>query len=248
MKDCAEKNFALLGWETGCVQTKIGVDRPVAIKIKGYDAFEWETTPLGDPVPSFDSSESEEENEKPKLNANTQIAAASPSSKDKVKPSPSRKNVEHSLLSSSEDEADNSGSESDLECEDDDMFQVDALDDTKEQELESGLSPPEGFMFQDKPTELKFSQWRNSPVYWKIPLTAATGKPGWIVSHIASGPPDPISVTRGVTMTLRCRKKVDTNTPPNLYSNSPVAVTLNLKNYGFSWYLLRTKNRDSEVT
>ena len=61
--------------------------------------------------------------------------------------------------------------------------------------------------------------------------------PGWIVSAVGRGPLMPSNALTGVTMRLKCNKRMDKATPDDLL-REPVAVAFNLDTYGKRWCLL----------
>jgi hypothetical protein len=81
-------------------------------------------------------------------------------------------------------------------------------------------------------------------VLWALPVTDK-GFPGWIVSEIAGGPPDPRSAMLGTTMRLKCTKKLDKNTPQDFVDNKEgVRVAFTLDNYETRWCLLEPLSSD----
>ena len=66
------------------------------------------------------------------------------------------------------------------------------------------------------------------------------GSPGWIVCQVMDGPPDPRSAAQGITMRLKCTKKLDDRMPEELVGDSDRAVAFTLDNYGRRWCLLDT--------
>ena len=91
---------------------------------------------------------------------------------------------------------------------------------------------PSGFVIADKPTQMPSARsLLNRKMLWAIPVTAS-GAPGWIVSAVdGGGPLTPSSALMGVTMRLKCTKRMDKATPNDLLKE-PVEVAFNLDNYG----------------
>ena len=78
-------------------------------------------------------------------------------------------------------------------------------------------------------------------VLWAVPVTRS-GAAGWLLSEVASGPPDPRSAAHGITMGLKCSRRLDPNTPDDLCTNEGewFLVPFTLDNYAERWYFLDT--------
>ena len=69
--------------------------------------------------------------------------------------------------------------------------------------------PPVGFVLAPRPAQMPTgASLLNRKVLWALPV-ARTGSPGWIVSQVRGGPSDPRSAALGVTMRLKCTKRLD---------------------------------------
>lgn len=73
-------------------------------------------------------------------------------------------------------------------------------------------------------------------VYWKSNMLK-NGEPGWLVSEVASGPKDPTARASGITMQLKNKSRLDSNTPTFLLKEL-LPVAFNESNHGTTWYLL----------
>lgn len=95
---------------------------------------------------------------------------------------------------------------------------------------------PEGMKFEVKPASLpRTSALLGRKVYWHVPLRL-DGTPGWIVSEIACGAPDPQSAANGITMQVKSTRRLDGNAPVFLFREA-YSVPFSLENYGESWFL-----------
>ena len=101
---------------------------------------------------------------------------------------------------------------------DEDLNEVDSviLDYEDEGVLETDTSevdlplppPPPGFGFAPIPSTFNVSKLLKRKVLWVVEYDRH-GSRNWIISQIASGPPDPRSAAQGVTFQLKCSKRLD---------------------------------------
>lgn len=103
--------------------------------------------------------------------------------------------------------------------------------------VDASILAPEKFSFDDLPQDLTALKVLKRKVYWKVEVLG-NGKPGWLISEVVSGPPDPISSAEGVTMMLKSTTRMDSNTPVYLQKN-PVKVYFNAVNHKKTWFLLK---------
>lgn len=114
------------------------------------------------------------------------------------------------------------------------------LDDTSVLDL-ANIPPPEGYRFAQAPDSLPpISKWLNRLIYWRSQLSDGELLNKWILTEIIGGPADPSEAMAGVTMRLKCSRRLDRSTPPCLQSKHGciVQVALTAENYGSKWYLM----------
>jgi hypothetical protein len=116
------------------------------------------------------------------------------------------------------------------------------LDTTRAIAMRDAPSPPAHYCFEDASVVLNHfavSRVVGKRIFWHIPL-AGNGDPGWIIAEVAGGPPDPSARAKGMTMQLRCTRRIDANTPRFMqHKHALQNVSLNEENYGVDWFLLR---------
>ncbi len=96
---------------------------------------------------------------------------------------------------------------------------------------------PEGYTFEEKPNPWPtVSYFLRRYVYWY--WESADGFNGWVISHIVSGPADPKSALRGVTMQLKCSTRLDKATPTFLRGPNHISVAFTAETYGSKWVLV----------
>jgi len=258
---CAHRDFIKLFQETGCLMPKVGASEHgvVPIKIEGVANYSFELAPglvaastaappLPPPPPPLHDEQliSEDEGEEAEAARAAAITAAKAAAAD------------------SSDSSDSSASQSptpvvqsvtafatDVE-EDEDQLQLDVDLDADRDELADETADesawgvgtpvaPSGFAIADKPVNMPSARSiLTRKVLWAIPVTAS-GAPGWIVSSVSGGPLTPSSALMGVTMRLKCTKRMDKATPNDLLKE-PIEVAFNLDNYGKRWCLLDEEN------
>lgn len=115
------------------------------------------------------------------------------------------------------------------------------LDDTDEGDVAgSTVEPPAGFRFEERPAELPpISSWIKRLVYWRSQMPDGEVL-AWIKAEIVGGPNDPAQAVSGVTMRLKCAKRLDDQTPSCFHSKVAciVQVALTPDNYARKWFLL----------
>lgn len=100
---------------------------------------------------------------------------------------------------------------------------------------------PTGFVLAEKPDAMPaVASLTRRKVLWALPV-ARRGSPGWIMSEVAGGPPDPSKAAMGITMRLKCTRRLDKETPDDLLNES-VEVPFNLDNYRERWWLLSAES------
>lgn len=130
----------------------------------------------------------------------------------------------------------------DCEVESDDELISDRMNDsTRAFEEPIHFEAPEGFAVEPSQIvqNLNLSSLVGRRILWRIP-SDADGKPAYIVAEIASGPPDPAAMRRGITFQLRCNKTIDRRTPPYMcHKHSLQSVSLGKETYEREWLLLK---------
>jgi hypothetical protein len=222
---CERRDFRRLGLETGCLMPKVGVDLAnlLPIKIKDVEAYSF-----ADALPiQNDAMESEDDVD----------------SEDDVN------------LVSAQEEDDKSAPNAATDSDEEEELDVDNLTDQREQmddtadETEWGVgapTPPAGFVVAPCPAQMPTgASLVKRKVLWAIQVTRL-GSPGWIVCQVAGGPPDPRRASQGVTMCLKCTRRLDNGTPKDLIGDgADNAVAFTLDNYGRRWCLLDEVDQDS---
>ena len=246
---CAQRNFRKLFEETGCLMPKkeANLDGVACIKIHGVPDYSFKlasgsqeaVSPPPPPPPPLDDvvliseDEGEAQNEEAAgVNHSDASEAFSPAS------SPPAARGRTTSSASSQDE----------DIEDDDALQLEVdvaadrdeiADETVDESAWGAGAPvaPSNFNLAEHPTFMPGARsLLNRKVLWAIPVTS-TGAPGWIVSSVAGGPLTPTSAMGGVTMRLKCTKKMDKKTPDDLLDDH-VEVAFTLANYSKRWCLL----------
>jgi len=254
---CTHRDFVKLFQETGCLMPKVGacMDGVAPIKIEGVTNYAFELAPgqvtasapapapppPPPPPPPLDDepliSEDEGEEAEAAHAANSTAveaeAADSSGSSASLTPMPAGQDA---AASANDDEAGDDRLQLDVDVDAD----RDELADETADESAWGVGVPEappGFVIAAKPTDMpSFRSLLNTKVLWAIPVTAS-GAPGWIVSSVCGGPLTPSSALMGVTMRLKCTKRMDKATPADLLVEA-VEVAFNLDNYGTRWCML----------
>lgn len=117
---------------------------------------------------------------------------------------------------SSEEEEDQGRDIVDFDSDIDDEMQQDDTFDTDDWGTDLPvLVAPDGWNISPQPQSINHSTLRGKPVLWLVRVNAS-GKVGWIRSEVQGGPPDPTASARGVTMVLRCTKRIDRETPKDV--------------------------------
>jgi len=221
-----------------------GVDRAehglAAIKIDGVDAYEFESVPLGDPVPTSagDEAVAEMAKEDPE-EATVEDQHAKASGKSKKKNKTSQRRVLEKGDSADEEaaeECDNLANDSSIETDEDVLY--DAHQDDTAVIPTTPTCAPAGFKFRSKPKRMNVTKWIDRRVFWFIEHTASK-KPGWIISKIKGGPSTPSEGRSGITMRLFSERRLDKQTPSQLAGKDNImSVAFSLSNYGEHWFLL----------
>ena len=254
---CQKRDMVKLFQETGCLMPKLGADSTgvAPIKIAGVDVYSFELPP-GQPVaalpplpppppppppPPQDDDESlisEDEGEEAEA---TRAADAEACAQEAQEPSAAPNGAAAVPLPIAD-------GDDNVDEENEDKLQVDVEEDADRNEFAdetadesawgAGVAvPPVGFALSAAPPIMPAPRSLiNRKVFWAIPVTALGG-PGWIVSAVNGGPLTPSSALMGVTMRLKCTKRMD-KTTPNDFLKEHVEVAFNLDNYGKRWYLL----------
>ena len=212
---CAKRDFEHLGYETGCLMVREGLQlvrsKGQQIKIDGLPDYEFESCVLPAAEPDEEASLLGDD----------------------------AKGVESDEDADSSGESD--GGEEKMEKLDivPDYEEVREMygDDTYEPPTGVSMVVPEGFVAEPLPDEMPTAtKLLTRSVLWLVDVTA-DGVPGWIRSEVAGGPSDPAARARGVTMRLKCTKRLDKATPREFFREE-IEVAHNLENYGTQWVLL----------
>jgi hypothetical protein len=244
---CDEKDFFALGMSTGCVMTKLGVDRAAGdfaqhpIRIKGVPSYAFEHVPMGDPAPVLTDEDSDVLEE---VTGSIDTLAAAESLSAAAVATGRGSSCESELvdihLYGIDDIAAQSFNESEEIVEDNE--EADArLDDT---DINTGVEPPtcpSGYSYECRPAALPpLSTWINREIHWRAEMPNGE-ELLWIKTVIIGGPADPQQALQGVTMRLKCDHRQDPGTPKCFRGkiSSVVQVALTPENYGQKWFLLR---------
>jgi len=256
---CQKRDFVKLFQETGCLMPKLGVDATgvAPIKIAGVDVYSFELAPGQEaiqeaslplppvpplppppPPPDDDPLISEDEGEEAEAAAADNTAAQEtdvvPMSLTAGAAVPPPLPTANSPSMNVDEEEDQLPLDVDVDSDRNEL-----ADETTDESAWGAGPPiaPEGFGFANQPTSMPAARTLiNRKLLWAIPVTAS-GAPGWIVSMVGGGPLTPSSALMGVTMRLKCTKRLDKATPSDLLKE-PVEVAFSLDNYGKRWYML----------
>lgn len=122
----------------------------------------------------------------------------------------------------------------------DNNFENAQEDDTSDEAL-AEIAAPEGYSFESTPSELPaVSSWLGRTVYWHSELSNGE-KLGWIKTEICGGPNDYTEALSGITMKLKCDRRLDPKTPDCFKGKHAcvVRVSLTPDNYGRKWFMLK---------
>ena len=245
---CVHRDFVKLFQETGCLMPKMGacMEGIVPIKIEGVSDYAFElalgqapvpppappSPPPPPPPPSPPDDEPFISSDEEKDTAEDEAAGSLDAS---ASATPAAADQDATASAIDDDEA-----EDRLQVDVDVHADLEELADETADESAWGAGapePPSGFVLADKPADMpSFRSLLNTKVLWAIPVTAS-GAAGWIVSSVCGGPLTPSSALIGVTMRLKCTKRMDKATPADLLVEA-VEVAFNLDNYGTRWCML----------
>jgi DDE superfamily endonuclease/Tc5 transposase DNA-binding domain len=262
---CERKDFLALGISSGCVMPKLGIsrshprigDRHISIKgIEDY-SFEHADIELGEAIQPSGADVEDDLHELPTdsvavnvpsipvsaVSGNAAVTITTHNAGQKT--TSMRDKARAAVVSTCELFAPTLESEAAAPPSSSILHDVNVydhqLDDTESTDaLQSPPSAPEGFCFADRPTALPpISAWIKRGVYWRSQLPDGENL-GWIKAEIVGGPNDPTDAISGVTMRLKCDKRLDPSTPKCFQGKFAciVQVALTPENYGTRWFLL----------
>ncbi len=112
-------------------------------------------------------------------------------------------------------------------------------DDTNKPDVPKPIAPA-GYTIENCPETFPLmSTLVHRRILWAIDI-CKDGNSGWIQCEIFGGPPDPARAAQGITVQLRCNRRVDANTPDYLLKDR-AHVAFSIENYGILWCLLKAK-------
>ena len=221
---CKTRDFERLGFETGCLMVKAGLEPTESqrIKIVGVDSYSFQDAV----VSAVASADVGGPAQVPLTDADKRGIQAF-----------ARENV---VVEDSDDETDSPAVDSNEEDVIEQELPVQSFQDETAEPVVADLVAPPGWAVVDKPEQMwSTASILNSSVLWLVDATQS-GVPGWIRSEVLGGPPDPKAAAQGITMRLRCNKRIDAKTPPNVIDkDNGTLVAFTLDNYGKRWVMLK---------
>lgn len=237
---CIKKDFLALGLNTGCVMPRVGVPREHpringrSISIKGVNSYAFEHINLESSVPETEETNPDE--------AEATATAAEPYVSQELTEDEAKKLTLPQCALYSVGELPLVGKRKREEVTITlDSNPEDALLDDTDSPPEQPIEAPSGYCFEERPDSLPpISRWVNRIAYWRSELSNGE-ELGWIKAEIIGGPSDPSAAVSGVTMRLKCSKRMDPSTPSCLNSKQScvVQVALTPDNYGRKWFLMK---------
>jgi hypothetical protein len=254
---CRDRDFRKLGLETGCLMPMSTASREglAPIKIDGVAEYSFAETALEVPMAAGSGPMVAASGPAPAAGAavpstpgagegravDTGSCSSSTSSKsdsEDEEPPARRRRVQRREM-----EEDSEGSDASVDV-DVDVFRSEYVDDTAEAPA-IGLVVPSGWDAELRPEELPTgARLIKRMVLWCVAATRS-GAPGWILSEVLGGPRDPKSAAMGITMRLKCNRRLDPGTPEDVVDADGLDVAFNLDNYGTRWVIVKKREVDS---
>ena len=245
---CKIRDMERIGHSTGCLMTKVGCAPPL-IKIDGLSDYSFPAAVLTNDLvkevtittvvsETEDGSLVSDESQQ-KRNRDNESDSGDDDDDDDDDAEPDENENDDDDDS---DDSDNSNNDKlDVVIDENVLLDIYADDtvDVRDWGTAIASKEPEGFKFADKPSKLpSLSTLLKRLVYWLVGVDAE-GDCSWIKSEIAGGPTNSASAAGGVTMRIKCTKKLDKKTPLDIVDDQ-VEVAFNCDNYGIRWFLLET--------
>jgi len=261
---CARKDFLALGLSSGCVMPKLGISRTHPriggrqINIKGIDDYGFEHADIELSTEIDPSAADDPDDEADDAFVQTSAASSAPvgqttpptiatatAAQARNPASGRRESTQAQVISTCdlfapESVANTASAASNTWIVPDINVWDPQLDDTDANSTEPAPVAPEGFRFVERPLVLPpVSSWVKRVVYWRSQLPDGELL-NWIKAEIVGGPNDPAQAVSGVTMRLKCDKRLDQGTPKCFQGKLAciVQVALTIENYGSKWFLL----------